>query len=201
MNDRIKRLRENSINAVNRISAERALLMTDFYRSEGAKGLSVPMTRAKSFEYLLENKVLFIGEDELIVGERGPGPKATPTYPEICVHSMEDLHVLDTRPKIAYRVDEAARAAHRDIVLPYWKGRSQRERLFGAMSPEWIAAYKAGIFTEFQEQRTPGHTALGDKIYRRGMLDLNVGTVKTRTRRACEALRASGFLTEVMVDE
>ncbi len=32
-------------------------------------------------------------------------------------------------------------------------------------------------------------------------LGIPVGTVKTRTRRACEALRASGFFTEVMVDE
>ena len=40
------------------------------------------------------------------------------------------------------------------------------------MTPEWLAAYKAGVFTEFQEQRAPGHTVLGSKIYHIGMLDL-----------------------------
>ncbi len=29
--------------------------------------------------------------DELIVGERGPTPKAVPTYPEITLHSLTDL--------------------------------------------------------------------------------------------------------------
>ena len=40
------------------------------------------------------------------------------------------------------------------------------------MKPEWKKAYAAGMFTEFQEQRAPGHTVLGDKIYRKGMLDI-----------------------------
>jgi len=40
------------------------------------------------------------------------------------------------------------------------------------MTPEWKDAYEAGIFTEFMEQRTPGHTVLGDKIYTKGLLDI-----------------------------
>ena len=40
------------------------------------------------------------------------------------------------------------------------------------MSPAWIDAYEAGIFTEFQEQRAPGHTVLGKKIYSKGLLDM-----------------------------
>ncbi len=40
------------------------------------------------------------------------------------------------------------------------------------MTPEWINAYKAGIFTEFQEQRAPGHTVLGYKMFHTGFLDL-----------------------------
>ena len=46
-----------------------------------------------------------------------------------------------------------------------------RTKIFRAMSDEWIAAYDAGVFTEFMEQRAPGHTVLDDKIYRKGMLD------------------------------
>ena len=34
-----------------------------------------------------------------------------------------------------------------------------------------MQAYEAGIFTEFMEQRSPGHTVLDDKIYHKGMLD------------------------------
>jgi len=40
------------------------------------------------------------------------------------------------------------------------------------MSEEWKVAYEAGVFTEFMEQRAPGHTVLDDKIYNKGFLDL-----------------------------
>ncbi len=37
------------------------------------------------------------------------------------------------------------------------------------MSPAWLGAFGAGIFTEFMEQRSPGHTVLDDKIYHKGL--------------------------------
>jgi formate C-acetyltransferase len=120
----------------------------------------------------MENKNIYIGSDELIVGERGPSPKAAPTYPELCCHSMEDLEILNSRPKISYHVDEEARNIQREQIIPYWQGRSIRNLIFREMSQQWKDAYEAGIFTEFMEQRAPGHTALGDVIYGKGLLDL-----------------------------
>src|SRR5512145_177313 len=172
MTDRIQKLREQSLQAVNRISAERALLLTNFYQGGLAKGHSVPVTRARAFEYILDNKEIYIGDGELIVGERGPAPKATPTYPEICVHSLNDLQILDTRKKVSFKVDDATRKAYEEVIIPFWQGKTNREKVMASMSSEWINAYNAGIFTEFQEQRAPGHTVCGDKIYRKGMLDL-----------------------------
>ena len=54
----------------------------------------------------------------------------------------------------------------------YWKGRTQRERIFNHVPKEWKEAYEAGMFTEFMEQRAPGHTSLDGKVYQYGMLDL-----------------------------
>jgi formate C-acetyltransferase len=130
----------------------------------------------------MDNKTIYIGRDELIVGERGPAPKATPTYPELCCHSMEDLEILNSRPKISYHVDEEARAIQREQIIPYWQGRSMRDLIFREMPREWKDAYEAGIFTEFMEQRAPGHTALGDVIYGKGLLDLK-GEVQTSLSR------------------
>lgn len=172
MNDRIKRLRNKSLEAVNCLSAERARLITRFYKSDKAEQVSVPVKRALAFEYILANKFICINTDELIVGERGPAPKATPTYPEICLHSMQDLEILDSRPKVSFKVDDETRRIYQEEIIPFWKGKTQRDRLMEAMTPEWLAAYKAGVFTEFQEQRGPGHTVCGEKIYRMGMLDL-----------------------------
>jgi len=172
MNPRIKKLREQSLLAVNSISAERALLITEFYKNHIAFGDSIPVQRAKSFLYILKNKFICINDQELIVGERGPGPKATPTYPEITMHSLQDLDILHTREKVWFRVDEDTREAFDKTIIPFWEGRSNRDRVMQSMTPEWHDAYNAGIFTEFMEQRAPGHTVAGYKIYQKGMLDI-----------------------------
>ncbi|MCF6242194.1 MAG: formate C-acetyltransferase/glycerol dehydratase family glycyl radical enzyme, partial [Bacteroidales bacterium] len=171
MNERIKKLRENSLKAINKLSPERALLITEFYKSNVAYEVSTPVRRALSFEYIMKNKALYIGEGELIVGERGPAPKETPTYPEVSLHSIQDLEILDSRPKVSFKVDEKTKEIYRDIIIPYWKGKNNRDKIMRAMSPEWLTAYEAGVFTEFQEQRAPGHTVAGNKIYQKGMLD------------------------------
>ena len=172
MTDRVIRLREQSLNATETITAERAQLITRFYATREAQGLSAPVLRARAFEYLLRNKAICINDGELIVGERGPAPKATPTYPEISLHSLQDLNILDSREKVFFRVSDDVKKIYSEEIIPFWKGRSNRDRIMERMTPEWLAAYKAGIFTEFQEQRAPGHTVLGYKMFHTGFLDL-----------------------------
>ncbi len=183
MNQRIKKLRDQSQNAIPRISAERALLVTEFYKSGLAQQVSAPVRRALAFKYILENKKICINDGELIVGERGPEPKAVPTYPEINLHSPEDLEVLHNRPKVWFRSDEETRRAYKEVVIPFWKGKTNRERIFANLDREWKDAYQAGVFTEFQEQRAPGHTVLGKKMFQKGFRDL-----KEEVARAMEKL-------------
>ncbi len=174
MTPRIQSLRSATLAATPCISIERAAIVTATAQSTAYAQASAPRQRALVFQALLEQKHIHIGAGELIVGERGPAPAAVPTYPEICIHSAEDFHALDSREKIPYRVDAETRRVHLEQVRPFWEGRSQRERMFRELPPEWLAAYEAGIFTEFQEQRSPGHTVLGESIYQKGMLDLKL---------------------------
>ena len=102
MNERVAKLRKYSVDTKPYISTERAELMTDFYKSDIPANKSVPLCRALSFKYLMENKSICINDGELIVGERGPAPRATPTYPELCCHDMEDLRILTTREKTTF---------------------------------------------------------------------------------------------------
>ena len=171
MTARIKALRSQSVNTRPYISAERAELLTDFYQRPTSRKYSTPMLRALSFRHLLNNRTIWIGDGELIVGERGPAPQATPTYPELCCHSLADLEVLHSRERTVFQVDDHVREVYRDRIIPYWGGSSMRDVLFESMSSEWTAAYEAGVFTEFMEQRAPGHAILDDKIYHRGFLD------------------------------
>ena len=170
MNNRIKKLREESINAIPRISSERAELLTEFYKSGVVEKVSIPVARAMAFKHILKNKKLCLNEGELIVGERGPEPKATPTYPELCTHSQQDFEILHNREKVWFRVDDSVREKQKDLIEPFWKGRSIRDRIFEEVDQEWKDCYEAGVFTEFMEQRAPGHTVLDDKIYKKGML-------------------------------
>jgi len=170
MNERVQRLRKLSFEAEPSITIERALHQTAFYKANSGK-FPVPVMRALQFLDHCEKKTLYIGEDELIVGERGPKPKAVPTFPELTCHSVEDFHVLDTREQQRYHVDANDIEIYKKDVIPYWQGRTMRERIFSHVPVEWRSAYEAGLFTEFMEQRAPGHTVLDGKIYRKGMLD------------------------------
>ena len=170
MNARIQRLRKLSVETEPSLSIERALHETAFYQENFGKH-SIPVLRALNFLDHCQKKTLYIGDDELIVGERGPRPKAVPTFPELTCHSVEDFHVLNTRDQQRYTISDEDIATYAREVIPYWQGRTVRERIFAHVPDEWRAAYEAGLFTEFMEQRAPGHTALDGQIYRKGMLD------------------------------
>ena len=178
MNKRMQQLREQSLNAINCISPERALLMTEFYKSNEAQMVSTPVKRALSFKHFFANKKICINPNELIVGERGPVPKACPTYPEICIHSLDDLKILNEREKVSFKVYEETFNVYEESIIPFWTGKTNRDKLIGNMTPEWLNAYEAGIFTEFQEQRAPGHTVLGKKMFQRGFLDVKQDIAK-----------------------
>jgi pyruvate formate-lyase/glycerol dehydratase family glycyl radical enzyme len=179
MRKRIRKLRKQSLTAKPYISTERAILITEFYESEIANSVAIPVKRALSFKHVLENKKICINDDELIVGERGSAPKETSTYPEICCHTLEDLKVLSSRKKIPYAVNEATKKLYKQKLIPFWNGKSIRDAIFSKMSDRWKAAYAAGVFTEFLEQRAPGHTVLDDKIYKKGLVDFKKDIIKS----------------------
>ena len=179
MTPRVQRLRQQSLDTRPTMSVERALLVTEAVAAAEAE--PPPLRRAHVFRHLMEHKAIYFGDDELIVGERGPVPKATPTFPELCCHSLDDLDVLNTRERIPFGVANDARRVQAEQIIPFWRGRSMREAIFAAVPDDWTAAYRAGVFTEFMEQRAPGHTVLGDVIYRKGFVDLIADIDRVRT--------------------
>ena len=182
MNGRIKRLRQLNFDTPTTLSIERALIETEFYKKYYGT-MPTPVLRARNFYEICKKKTLYIGDDELIVGERGPVPKAVPTFPELTCHSVEDLHTLDTRELQSYHISQEDIDTYEREVIPYWAGKTQRERIFNHVSKEWEEAYHAGVFTEFMEQRAAGHTAMDGKMYHIGLLD-----VKERIQQRIKAL-------------
>ncbi len=177
MSERTERLRQESLAAVPAITGERAETVTAFYKEQFGKH-SLPVLRGLNFLEIVSTKALWLGDGELIVGERGPIPKAVPTFPELTCHSAEDLRILDSRPLTAYKVAPEVIEAYRRDIIPYWKGRSMRDLMFQELPQEWIDCYEAGCYTEFMEQRSPGHTVADGKIYRKGLLDFQADIEK-----------------------
>jgi formate C-acetyltransferase len=208
INERIAQLREESVNAKVKISPERAILVTEFYRGDMAKGASTPVKRALALKYLLEHVSLPIEEGQLIVGIRGTGSKEVPTFPEICCHSLKDLDILDSREKNPYEVDEETKKVYENKIIPFWKEKSMRSTIFEKMSDEWKRSYEAGVFTEFIEQRAPGHTAGGERIFTKGLLDIKeeinmvmrgLNAHEPKMQERMEELKAMEIVADAMV--
>jgi len=172
INERIKKLRDQSVTAKVKVSVERAKLITDFYRANAPKTVSYPVLRALAFKCLMENCSLTVEEGQLIVGIRGTGPQEVPTYPEICVHTLDDFETLANRENMPFEVDDLTRKIYAEEVIPFWQNYAMRDIIFQSLPREWIDAYEAGIWTEFMEQRAPGHTSGGSRVFQTGVLEI-----------------------------
>lgn len=178
MNERIQRLREQSVTTPVHIDLERAKIETDFYKENDGK-YSVPVMRAMTLKEYFSKKTLYFGDDELILGEKGKNPQASPTFPELCCHSEEDMKVMSERKLVSFHTTEEDRKLQAAEIIPFWKGRTIREKLLSRMTPEWHDCYEAGIFTEFMEQRGPGHTCGGEQVFTTGYMDYKEKIKKT----------------------
>ena len=178
MNERIQKLRDISVNTPVHIDLERAKIETDFYKENDGK-YSIPVMRAMTLKEYFSKKTLYLGDGELIVGEKGRDPQASPTFPELCCHSEEDMVVMSERELVSFKTTEEDRKLQREEIIPYWTGRSMREKILSRMTPEWHDCYEAGMFTEFMEQRGPGHTCGGEQVFTTGYMDYKEKIKKT----------------------
>ena len=170
MNERVQALRELSVTTQPHIDMERAKCETATYKKYEGQ-LSVPELRAQVLYDYFAAKTLYIGEGELIVGEKGDSPHGAPTFPELCCHTLEDMHVMNDRELISFSVKEEDYGYQEKEIIPFWEKRSTRSKILANMSDQWKDCYAAGIFTEFMEQRGPGHTVGSFKLYEKGFLD------------------------------
>lgn len=170
MNSRIQKLRRLSLETEAHIDMQRAKIETEVYKKyEGS--VSIPELRALVLKEYFKKKTIYIGDGELIVGEKGNSPQSAPTFPELCCHSIEDMKIMNDRELISFKVQDDDYEYQKKEIIPYWEKRSIRKKILNNVSEEWKACYESGIFTEFMEQRGPGHTVGSDKIYNKGFLE------------------------------
>lgn len=168
--ERVKKLRRESLETQPSIDLERAKSETLTYKKYEGE-LSINELRAQVLYDYFSSKTLYIGEGELIVGEKGKGPQCAPTFPELCCHTIDDMHIMNDREFINFAVKDEDFEFQKEEIIPYWENRSIRKKILSGMDEEWKACYECGIFTEFMEQRGPGHTVGSDIYYKKGFED------------------------------
>ena len=167
---RTKQLRELSEGTHPSISLERALIETEVYKEHEGK-LAPPVLRGLFFKTLMERRTLYLGDGELIVGEKGVGPQSAPTFPELCCHTLEDFDNMNDRERVSFAVSDEDRQIQRDVIIPFWMKRATMTKMYAALPEAWHKLFDGGMFTEFMAQRGPGHTVADGKIYGKGYLD------------------------------
>lgn len=168
---RIQRLRQISEKECQpSISMERAVLLTEAYKKWEGK-VSTPVLRGLAFKHIMENRTLYLERGALIVGEKGDRPWAAPTFPELCCHTMEDFTNMNDRERVFFKVSDEDRRIQKEVIIPYWKNRAMMTKMNAGLPEEWHNLFDAGLYTEFLQQRGPGHTVADGKIYETGYLD------------------------------
>ena len=182
MNARIKALRKVSMETQPHIDLERAKIETEVYKQWEDK-VSLPVLRAMVLKEYFSKKTLYLGEGELIVGEKGKDPQSSPTFPELTCHTLDDMHIMNDRAVVNYSVTEQDLKDQEEIIIPFWRGKSMRDKILAGMTEEWMECYAAGMFTEFMEQRGPGHTCGGKNRFTKGYAEY-----KTEIHKAIDDL-------------
>ena len=142
MNERIQKLREISVTTPVHIDLERARIETEVYKQWEGK-VSIPVLRSMSLKEYFSRKTLYLGDGELIIGEKGCDPQASPTFPEICCHSVEDMVIMSERELVSFHTTEEDRRIQAEEIIPFWEGKATRDKVLASMTPEWKKCYGA----------------------------------------------------------
>jgi pyruvate formate-lyase/glycerol dehydratase family glycyl radical enzyme len=123
------RYKEKILTAPYEICIERARYYTQSYRE--TEGQHPCIRAARAFEHTLKNMSLYILDEELIAGNR-TSKLVAPVIPvergEVNEVLELDLDFLLTREKQPYRIDPAERKELETEILPYWRGKTVRDR-------------------------------------------------------------------------
>ncbi len=123
MNTRIQTLKDKMLSQEKFVSIEQALIITQTYKEH--ENDSVQMKRAYSLYNALCQLEISIEPEELIVGNRTKGVRYGVVFPESGISWVDrELETIPTRPQDRFSVRLEDIETFRNVILPYWKGKS-----------------------------------------------------------------------------
>jgi formate C-acetyltransferase len=156
MNQRIKRLRDEFLKSERKVDIERAMIITEVYRANEARPQIIK--RALALKAILSRMSIDLRADELIVGNQTKDRRGVPLFPEYAIDwILEQMDTFPTRHGDRFQITEEQKQTLRNL-LPYWKGRSLRDKIRGCVPPLIKGFLEDGIFTnENYTMSAPGH--------------------------------------------
>ncbi len=156
MNDRIHALKDAFFKATRSADIERAVLVTESYRSNENK--SDPMKRALALRHIMEKMTIAIHDHELIVGCHAQRVRAVPLFPEYAAGWISaQMDDFATRQGDRFAITEEQKSILRD-TLRFWKGRALDERVNACVPDDLQQIINYGvIYNASYQSKSPGH--------------------------------------------
>lgn len=156
--DRIERLKKRVRNTRPEIDLENAVIATESFRQ--TEGEPLVLRKAKAFHEQCRRKSIKIYDDELIVGCPGSKIRAGILNPDTCWSILDDeLETISNRPYDPFYFKEEDKKVFKEVIKPYWRGRSTYEQWL-AQIPKDVAALRnnGAIFIDRKAVRGFGET-------------------------------------------
>ena len=160
--ERVNKLRDQYWLHKPTIDVERALSYTKTYKANEAEEVCIKRARAL-YDYM-RDRTIDINPNELIVGTYGNQPRAVIMCPEICISWYKDeIDTMAARAQDPYLISEESKKAMREIIFPYWEGRTMEDYYIANLSPESkkVAFGTGVVFGENKSQAGAGEFAPG----------------------------------------
>lgn len=126
--ERISYLKEKMLSEPRYASIEQALIITDTYKQNEEKPRIIQ--RALALKAALEQMQIAVEPEELIVGNRTAGVRYGVVFPESGSTWVDrEFETLPTRPQDRFNVHEEDIKTFREVIKPYWEGKSLEDVL------------------------------------------------------------------------
>jgi formate C-acetyltransferase len=147
ISDRAARLRTRYREGKPEVTVERLRLITDFYRENEAE--PALLKRAKLLRHFAENVTLWVGDDELLVGNISPAYRGCAIFPEYGIHWLCDevrSGEFDVRTigEERFEISEESKA-YILTTEDYWRKHSVSARMDRAAPDEFYDAAGSGV--------------------------------------------------------
>ncbi len=159
ISQRVRALKQSYLEAVPSLAINRALAFTEVFKEFENSNLPKIVLRAKGFKRACEKAPMRITENELIVGHPCGKARAGSLSPDVAWEWLEgELDGIATRPQDPYFVSEEDKKSIREIIFPFWKGKSLAEKCeqYFADEPEMWEYGAQACITDLTYHMTSG---------------------------------------------